>query len=269
MNIIRLVVMTFVFWLPAYAAEPLLSLDFTSDGTSPDGVVLEDGVLRADEEDESPLVMLFEIENPGIASSAYAIKGSIRYEGIVGEAYLQMDSHFGDKGTFFTKTLAPEGPLGMLTGDADWRPFVLPFDTGTGDAEGNPITPEKITVSLYRPGAGTVLIRDVELFQYASGENPLQAGGQWFSDRTMAWVGAIGGTFIGLWSGLLGFLASRGKARVFVLGSVAALIVIGIAALAAGFAAIAARQAYAIYYPLLLIGVILVIVYGRLLAIEC
>lgn len=265
MNILWLIVMTLVLSLPAYAEEQLLSVDFTSDGTSPVGVVLEDGVFRVNEAGESPMVTLFEIDDPGISSPVYALKGSIRHEGIEGEAFLQMDSHFGDKGTYFTKTLAPAGPLGVLTGDADWRAFVLPFNAGTSDAAGNTITPEKLTVSLYRPGAGTVFLRDVELFQYASGEDPLQISGQWLDNRTMALVGAIGGTFIGLWSGLLGFLASRGKARVFVLGSVVALIIVGAAALVAGFAAMAARQAYAVYYPLLLIGVILVIVYGSVI----
>ena len=48
------------------------------------------------------------------------------------------------------------------------------------------------------------------------------------------------------------------------LGSANALLLIGIGSLGSGVAAIAAGQPYAVYYPLLLIGIILVAVFGKL-----
>ena len=79
-------------------------------------------------------------------------------------------------------------------------------------------------------------------------------------------LGGIGGGLIGLWGALIGILSSRGKARRFVLTSANALFVIGIASLVGGMAALATGQPYAVYYPLLLIGIILVVVIGKMRA---
>ena len=209
--------------------------------------------------------LLLELPDPGISSPVYALKGMVRYDDVQGDGFLQLDSHFGDAGTFFTKSLAAAGPLGKLSGSSGWRPFVLPFFANSGDqADSAAPLPDKLTLSLVLPGAGTVSISDVGLYQYASGEDPLQAAGQWFGDRSAGLLGGIGGALIGLWGALIGVLSSRGKARHFVLGSAKALLLIGIASLGGGVAAIAAAQPYAVYFPLLLIGTILVAVTGKL-----
>ena len=208
---------------------------------------------------------LFELPDPGITLPVYALKGMVRYNDVEGEGFLQLDSHFGEAGTFFTKGVAAAGPLGKLSGSSDWRPFVLPFYANSGDqADSAAPLPDKLTLSLVLPGAGTVSIRDVALYQYASGEDPLQAAGQWFSDRNAGLMGGIGGGLIGLWGALIGVLAARGKARQFVLASANALPVIGVASLVGGVAAIATAQPDAVYYPFLLIGVILIVVFGKM-----
>jgi len=208
--------------------------------------------------------LLLELPDPGITLPVYALKGMVRYD-VEGDGFLQLDSHFGELGTFFTKGLAEAGPLGKLSGSSDWRPFVLPFYANSGDqADSAAPLPEKLTLSLVLPGAGTVSISNVGLYQYASGEDPLQAAGQWFGDRTAGLLGGIGGALIGLWGALIGVLASRGKARQFVLVSANALLVIGIASFVGGVAAVATAQPYAVYYPLLLIGIILVVVFGKM-----
>ncbi len=213
------------------------------------------------------LQLLVELEDPGVSSPVYALKGMIRYEDVQGDGFLQMDNHFGEPGTFFTKSLAPAGPLGKLSGSSDWRPFVLPFYANTGDqADGASPLPEKLSLSLYLPGSGTVSIGDLGLYQYASGEDPLGSGGQWFGNRGAALLGGIGGGLIGLWGALIGILSGRGKARRFVLASANALFVIGVASLVGGMAALATAQPYAVYYPLLLIGIILVVVIGKMRA---
>ena len=209
--------------------------------------------------------LLLELPNPGVTLPIYALKGMVRYDDVQGDGFLQLDSHFGDAGTFFTKSLAAAGPLGKLSGSSDWRPFVLPFFANSGDqADSAAPLPDTLALSLVLPGAGTVSISDVGLYQYASGEDPLQAAGQWLGDRNAGLLGGIGGALIGLWGALMGVLASRGKARHFVLGSTMALFVIGIASLVGGVVAIASAQSYAIYYPLLLIGTILVVVFGKM-----
>jgi len=78
------------------------------------------------------------------------------------------------------------------------------------DKASAPAPGDKLTLSLVLPGAGTVSIKDVGLYQYASGEDPLQAAGQWFGDRSAGLLGGIGGALIGLWGALIGILASRG-----------------------------------------------------------
>ncbi|MDH4048514.1 MAG: hypothetical protein OEV63_10315 [Gammaproteobacteria bacterium] len=209
--------------------------------------------------------LLLELPDPGVTLPVYALKGMVRYDGVQGDGFLQLDSHFGDAGTFFTKTLAAAGPLGKLSGSSDWRPFVLPFYANSGDpADGTAPLPDKLTLSLVLPGAGTVSIRDVGLYQYASGEDPMQAAGQWFGDRSAGLLGGIGGALIGLWGALIGVLSSRGKARLFVVASVNVLVVIGVASLVGGVVAIATAQPYAVYFPLLLVGVILVAVFGKM-----
>ncbi|NIS91473.1 MAG: hypothetical protein GTN98_15635 [Woeseiaceae bacterium] len=209
--------------------------------------------------------LLLELPDPGITLPVYALKGMVRYDGVEGDGFLQLDNHFGEAGTFFSKSLAPAGPLGKLSGSSDWRPFVLPFYANSGgQADSAAPLPDKLTLSLVLPGAGSVSIRDVGLYQYASGEDPLQAAGQWFDDRSAALFGAIGGSLIGLWGALIGILAARGKARHFVLGSANVLLVIGIASFAGGILAVATAQPYAVYYPLLLIGIILAVVFGKL-----
>ena len=209
--------------------------------------------------------LLLELPDPGITLPVYALKGMVRYDDVQGDGFLQLDSHFGDLGTFFSKSLATAGPLGKLSGSSDWRPFVLPFYANSGgQADAAAPLPDKLTLSLVLPGAGSVLIRDVAVYQYASGEDPLQAAGQWFGGRSAGLLGGIGGALIGLWGALIGVLASRGKARHFVLGSANALLVIGIASLVGGVAAVTTAQPYAVYYPLLLIGIILVVVFGKM-----
>lgn len=209
--------------------------------------------------------LLVVLPEPGISSPVYALKGMLRYENVQGDGFLRMDNHFGETGSFFTKSLESTGPLGKITGSSDWRPFVLPFYAGGGDlADGATPIPGEITLSLYLPGSGTVSIRDVELYQYASGENPLGAAGQWFDERSAGLLGAIGGALMGLWGALIGVLSSRGKARHFVLGSANAILIIGVAGIVGGVVAFASDQPYAVYYSLLLMGLIVVVVTGIL-----
>ena len=123
--------------------------------------------------------LLVVLPQPGINSPVYALKGMVRHDNVEGDAYLQMNSDFGDKGVFFTKSLASSGPLATLSGSSDWRPFVLPFYANRGDQlQGASLLPGEITLALHLPGAGSVSIRDVRLYQYVSDENPLASAEQ-------------------------------------------------------------------------------------------
>ena len=144
----------------ALAEEPVKAMAFFSEPL----------VLKAVPGKQRHLLVV--LPQPGLSSPVYALKGMIRYEGVAGDAYLQMNNDFGDRGVFFTKTLAPSGPLGKITGDSDWRPFILPFYANRGDYAAEE-TPIEVTLALLLPASGTVEIRDVRLYQYASDEDPL------------------------------------------------------------------------------------------------
>ena len=118
--------------------------------------------------------LLAALPQPKISSPVYALKGMVRYEGVEGDAYLQMNSDFGSTGVFFTKSLEPSGPMGKISGSSHWRPFVLPFHANQGDQAGaGLLVPDELTLELHLPAAGTVTIRDVRLYQYAGDEDPL------------------------------------------------------------------------------------------------
>jgi len=78
----------------------------------------------------------------------------------------------------------------------------------------------------------------------------------WFNAILYGW---LPGTIIGCLGGIIGtaagVLAPRGKARRFVLSLQLSAIVISAAFLAAGVAALAASQPYAVWYSLLLPGI--------------
>ena len=202
---------------------------------------------------EPTTVTAFVIEAPGITGSRYSVKGTVRYEGVEEKSYLEMLNVFPDGGEYFSRTLDRTGPLGSLEGNSDWRPFVLPFFLNQA-TEG----PVKLTVNVVLGGKGTVWLGPLRLVQYGPEEDPLAIHGQWWSGRSAGLMGGIAGAMLGCLGGLVGWLGSKGKARVFVLGTMRIFKVLGGTSLVLGGVAVATSQPYAVYYPLLLIGVIMV-----------
>ena len=91
----------------------------------------------------------------------------------------------------------------------------------------------------------------------------------WFDPiRFGALYGGIGGGVLGTLGGVLGAaagtLAPKGKGRSFVLGAFTLLIYIGVGHLLIGAYALYTRQPYGIWYPLLLIGGLLTILFSAL-----
>lgn len=84
----------------------------------------------------------------------------------------------------------------------------------------------------------------------------------WFDENMFgALVGGIGGgaggSLCGLWGGMVGWLAPRGKGRAWLIPIGWAFVGVGMLSLVFGLYALAAGQPYGIWYPLLLIGLIL------------
>jgi hypothetical protein len=214
--------------------------------------------LEITNEQNVPLtVSLVELTQPGITTTQYALNGSVSYEGVGGTGYLEMWNHFPDGSAYFSRTLGQSGPLGSLQGSSNWRPFSLPFFS---NAEAG--FPSKLQFNLVLPGAGSVRLGPPRLVEYPDGYTPPLTAGAWWDEQTAGWIGGIAGSIIGCIGALIGTLAGLGKARSFVVFLCVASIVFGAACLVAGVVALILSQPYAVYYPLLLLGVICTAVMG-------
>ncbi len=202
-------------------------------------------------------VPLCVLEAPGITSTRYGVRGLVRCENVSPGTYLQMWSLFPDGQAHFSRTLGSSGPMGSLSGTAAWRPFVLPFfsDEKAG-------APSRLDISLVLTGPGTVYLGPPQLVQYDAAEDPFATPGAWWSDRAGNLVGGIAGSIFGCVGAAIGILAGLGRARRLVFLLAGASLILGIAALVAGITALALGQPYAVWYPLLLLGVILTAVIG-------
>ncbi len=88
----------------------------------------------------------------------------------------------------------------------------------------------------------------------------------WYSQQVGIYIGAIGGTIIGIWGGLFGTIvgltARHGVGRRFVISSTVISFVLGFVLLAAGITALCTKQPYHVWYPLILGGFILSTLFG-------
>jgi hypothetical protein len=84
----------------------------------------------------------------------------------------------------------------------------------------------------------------------------------WWMAKQAGMIGGIGGGVIGCFGALIGCLAGMGKARRFVLAMTKIFIMLGILLTIAGLVAIVLKQPYAVWYVLLLPGVILTLVFS-------
>ena len=246
----RLASAAVVVWMattPALAKEITVEVDW--ERTTPLSGEIVDGEVRVVSPPAGGRFPLAVIEDPPVGGTGYALKGEVRYEGVEGTGFLEMWSVFPDGSRYFSRTLAPQGPMGAITGDSDGRAFELPFYLQGG------APPSSLEIGVVLPGAGTVWVGPMQLV-------PLDGEAGWWSDRTGGLVGGIGGGLIGVFGAVVGALVSRRKAQRFVLASMRVLVGLGVVILVVGAIAVTTSQPYAVYFPALLGGVILVGVFG-------
>ncbi|MFQ5789558.1 MAG: hypothetical protein ACE5JI_03690 [Acidobacteriota bacterium] len=223
-----------------------------------EGGAVPRGWLRLEQKaDASVTFTVLTLDSPGITRARYAIQGEVGYEGIEGKGYLEMWGHFPDGSRYFSRTVSPSGPMKSLRGSSEPRRFVLPFYNDEG-AE----PPEKLVLNVVLPGRGTVYLSPLRLVQYGPTEDPLGgslSAGQW-SGRRAGLLGGLGGAALGCLGALMGWLASAGKARGFVLGGMKTLMLLGMVAMLLGVTALVRAAPYTVYYPLLLLGLLAVLV---------
>jgi len=245
------VAIAFLVSVPATAAqEP--AIDWSRTPVS-GGVVLPGGgpngtpglQLRAPSSGAS--FHLVTIDHPPVAGPAFRVAGDVRYEGVEGQGYVEMWTMLPNGARYFTRTLAPAGPLETLHGDSKWRRFELPFQLGdSGPA------PARLEINVVLPGGGTVWIGPLRLEQ-SSAQMATTEGG-WWSERSGGLYGAILGSSLGVLGAIIGVLGGSGKARRLVLALLAGMVVGGGCAVLVAAAAAFTAQPRHVWYPLLLLG---------------
>ncbi len=113
--------------------------------------------------------------------------------------------------------------------------------------------PTQLEVHLFTYGCGSVYLRPIRLWGVT---------GSWWSPQQIGLIGGVGGSVVGFFGALLGLLASKGRARNFVLATMKIFIALGILLTIAGFVAVVSNQPYAVWFALLLPGVILTLVFS-------
>ena len=244
----RAVIVAAVVMGPATSAGAATPVVVDWDRTPPLSGTVVNSRVRIESPSGGGTFPLAVIDHPPVDGAGYAIWGKIRYTGVQGAGYLEMWSVFPG-GRYFSRTMETEGPVARMTGNSGWRTFEIPFRIQDG------VPPSRLEVNLILPGAGTVWIDSLQLVA------GLAEGSGWWSGRTAGLIGGIGGTVIGMLGALLGTLTSRRRARGLVLGAMLILTVVGAGLILVGGVAVLLKQPYAVYFPLLLGGSILAMVF--------
>lgn len=223
-------------------------------------------VLKIENTNNVPLeVVLLRITNSSLISRADTISCEMKYENVgdfvehtnAGGVIYRSFASGSLKKLCYIPPLAPGGDEITnlldynLAGTSNWKPYG--FSTGKAPGEG---LPTKLELKLFLPGNGTIYLRPIKL---QGTENNFNG---WWSPQQSGLIGGIGGSLIGCFGGLIGLLVSRGKARNFVLAAVKCFIALGSLLTIAGLVAVMFQQPYAVWYALLLPGVILILVFS-------
>jgi hypothetical protein len=234
--------------------------DLARQQTLPGEVISMDGmsVLKIENTNDAPLVVsLLVISDALVIKKASFVYGEIKYENVKtpfrGQNLLKLLCRLpppapGGDGKIVETVGTTGGRTGVIEDTSNWRPCL--FKINRDSFEG---LPTQLELKLALWGNGTVYFRPIKL---------LSVPGSWWSPQQIGLIGGIGGSVIGCFGVLLGLLASKGKARTFVLATMKIFIALGILLTIAGFVAVVSSQPYAVWYALLLPGVILTLVFS-------
>jgi hypothetical protein len=205
-------------------------------------------------------IPLFTIDRPGVKAPRYVLRGEVSGEGIEGQGYLEMWNFFPGGGRYFSRTLAPAGPMASLGGTFRARPFVLPFTAEPGTS------PERLSVGVALPGRGAVSLGRLRLMELDSSDDFFTPAGAWLTGRQISLFGGIGGSVLGLLWALVGILVSRGRARGLVLALLQGMLAFGAVALLAALVGWWRGQPRELLSALLLLGSVCTLLSAALLA---
>ena len=133
---------------------------------------------------------------------------------------------------------------------------MLPFSIG----KDTKMRPTRLELNVVLTGPATVYLGPLKLVQFekeqTAGGTVGSGGNVWWTSRTGGLIGGITGSVVGLMGGAIGILAGVGIARRVCLCLLGAMFILGVVSLAVGLAALVFSQPYAVYYPLLLLGLL-------------
>ncbi len=206
------------------------------------------------------------LDGTGLGPPGYVLRGRVKCRGVDGAGYFELWSRFPDGSAFFTRGLAPSGPLGQLLGDQDWRAVELPFwiEVPRGRSPSD-FVPRDLVLNLVLPNGGDVWLSDFELARAdapaatsTSSAVPTvaRAEGAWWNTTVANWLVALGGAVFGSLVLVVGFWGAAGRGRRLVERLLAAGIVVGLGCALAGAVAWLAGQGGAVVLPLLLWGLV-------------
>lgn len=258
--------------------------DLIAQHSFPDSEVISmDGmsVLKIEKTNNAPLeITLLTITNTSLIVETHRISVETKYKDVSGRTHMdgfgesaisdELYSRsggaggvegdmqwFGDGGFGLYYLFPPVAPGGdettneseiFIEGTSNWRRCYL---DGLGRTALLDRTAKRVELSLFLPGPGTLYLRPIKLIGVTQ---------NWWSPEQSALMGGIGGSLIGCLGALIGILAGMGKARHFVVTTTVVLIIGGILLVIAGVVAVALKQPYSVWYPLLLGGAILTFV---------
>jgi hypothetical protein len=207
-------------------------------------------------QNEKKTFAILTINDPCITTASYALTGQVRYEGVERTGYLEMWNHFPDGKMYFSRTLGDSGPMQSLAGSSNWRPFTLPFYIG----DTTKMRPVNLEFNIVLPGRGTVFLGPLKLVQFEKGESAATSGAKnaWWTDRMGGLVGGITGSVIGAIGFIIGISCWLGIARKLCFSLLGLMFAFGVISLAISLIALIYSQPYAVYYPLLLVGILCV-----------
>jgi len=150
-----------------------------------------DTLLIRRTESKPASIALWKVENPGVNTKFYALRGKLRHKNVDGTGYLETWNEFpaNERGQpnirAFSRSLAEYGPFGKLSGTSDWRDVFIPFNA---EAAKQPLA--KLELNLVLAGAGEVEITDLQLIEFADSGAMWGALGSGManSNRAVSWA---------------------------------------------------------------------------------
>ena len=190
---------------------------------------------------EALSVTITELALTGGVPDRVAYVADMACENTGGSVYLEMYAVV-DGQAYFSRALNDR-----FTGDQSARRTATPFRFTTGKRA------QAVRLGVRFEGPGTVTLQDMALIDATSGWH----GGHW--------AGAAGGAFGilgGLWGAIAGILASRGRARNFVLAGTTIIAAASGLMLLSGAALYLRGAAWPIWFPAVNIGLVGLLVFG-------